>query len=73
MFVRMLLPPRWGVPHLGPFASDPNGAGWFDCADHVEDDTPRLLINRERAGQASPLALMLGNSRGFNFGEGNYR
>lgn len=36
----------------------------------VQDGVPRLLINRERVGEASP---DLGWMKGFNFGNGNYR
>ena len=35
--------------------------------------TPRVLINRERVGEANPLGLRLGVDKGFNFGQGNYR
>lgn len=34
---------------------------------------PRLLINRERAGELTDGMRSLGYSRGFNWGEGNYR
>lgn len=40
-------------------------------ADRVGRETPRLLINRERAGESDPLLAFLG--QGFNFDEGNYR
>lgn len=47
----------------------------FAPADQVEDDTPRLLINRERAGEGHPLLRMLGyQTGGFCFDQAeNYR
>ena len=36
-------------------------------SDHVEDDVPRLLINRERVGEADPTLRRLGHSGGFDF------
>lgn len=41
--------------------------------DKVRDDVPRLLINREKVGEAPPKMRQLGVEMGFNFGEGNYR
>ena len=43
------------------------------AADKVRDDVPRLLINREKVGEAPPEMRQLGVEMGFNFGEGNYR
>lgn len=40
---------------------------------YVEDAVPRLLINREKAGELTPEMRALGYRRGFNFGDGNYR
>ena len=34
---------------------------------------PRLLINREKVGEAPAEMKRLGVEMGFNFGEGNYR
>ena len=34
---------------------------------------PRLLVNRERAGELTPGMQALGYTKGFTFGEGNYR
>lgn len=45
----------------------------FPAADYVEDAVPRLLINREKAGELTPEMRALGYRRGFNFGDGNYR
>jgi NAD-dependent deacetylase sirtuin 2 len=42
-----------------PFAS---------LAGRVPRETPRLLINRDKAGQADPLMALLGMSSGFDFG-----
>ncbi|XP_062503251.1 NAD-dependent protein deacetylase sirtuin-2-like [Corticium candelabrum] len=48
-----------------PFAS---------LAGRVPKTTPRLLINRDKAGETDPLMVMLGMGSGFNFSsEGNYR
>jgi NAD+-dependent protein deacetylase sirtuin 2 len=44
--------------------------------DQVTRRTPRLLLNRERVGEVDPEIRKLAGvrvSRGFNFGEGNYR
>eukprot|EP01116_Phalansterium_solitarium_P000243 TRINITY_DN10143_c0_g1_i2.p1 TRINITY_DN10143_c0_g1~~TRINITY_DN10143_c0_g1_i2.p1 ORF type:complete len:455 (+),score=85.60 TRINITY_DN10143_c0_g1_i2:118-1482(+) len=42
--------------------------------DYVPEHTPRVLINREMAGQANALMLMLGRQEGFEFGlKSNYR
>ncbi|KAL4433418.1 hypothetical protein ABPG77_010271 [Micractinium sp. CCAP 211/92] len=41
--------------------------------DYVDDEVPRLLINREKAGEPAPEMRALGYRRGFNFGTGNYR
>lgn len=43
------------------------------AADYVGDEVPRLLINREKAGELTPEMRALGYRRGFNFGDGNYR
>ena len=44
-------------------------AAFCRCADYVGLEVPRLLINRERAGEVVP-----GTSRGFVFdGDANYR
>jgi NAD+-dependent protein deacetylase sirtuin 2 len=41
------------------------------CAlDHVNADTPRLLINRERVGEAACSVAGRLSSRGFNFDDG---
>lgn len=42
-------------------------------ADYVGDHVPRLLINRERAGELTDLKRAVGWTRGFNWGDGNYR
>ncbi len=34
---------------------------------------PRVLINREKVGDAEPELKRLGVEHGFNFGDGNYR
>ena len=34
---------------------------------------PRLLVNRERAGELTDSMRALGYNKGFNFGDGNYR
>ena len=39
----------------------------------MDGATPRLLINRERVGETSPALRHGGYSKGFNFGQGNYR
>ena len=49
-----------------------------DYADKVKKDVPRVLINREKVGEADPeLAKARGyhgmGGHGFNFGEGNSR
>lgn len=41
--------------------------------DKVNHWTPRLLINRERVGEADPIDRLRGFNRGFNFGKGNQR
>lgn len=41
--------------------------------DKVRGDVPRVLINREKVGEAEPELKRLGVKHGFNFGEGNYR
>ncbi|DBA77969.1 TPA: hypothetical protein ACH3X1_009129 [Trebouxia sp. C0004] len=41
--------------------------------DKVRSDVPRVLINREKVGEADPDLKRLGVEHGFNFGEGNYR
>lgn len=41
--------------------------------DRVKDDTPRLLINRERVGETDPVLRQMGYKKGFNFGNGNFR
>merc|ERR1719356_362709 len=42
---------------------------------HVDKDVPRLLINREKVGErvGGVLELLMGNSRGLDFSESNYR
>ncbi len=45
---------------------------WCD-ADKVRSDVPRVLINREKVGEAEPELKRLGVEHGFNFGDGNYR
>jgi hypothetical protein len=62
--------PRWLGQAINKARSE-GGAG--ACADRVTADTPRLLINRERAGEADPYLRLTGYNRGFNFDEGNYR
>lgn len=47
-----------------PFAS---------LVDRVNENVPRVLVNMERVGEAPPELRSLGYSKGFNFGEGNYR
>ena len=42
-------------------------------ADKVRSDVPRVLINREKVGEAEPELKRLGVEHGFNFGEGNFR
>jgi len=42
-------------------------------ADKVRSDVPRVLINREKVGDAEPELKRLGVEHGFNFGDGNYR
>lgn len=42
-------------------------------ADKVPASTPRLLINRERVGEADASLRAMGYDKGFNFGEGNHR
>jgi hypothetical protein len=42
-------------------------------ADKVRSDVPRVLINRERVGEADPELKRLGVEHGFSFGEGNHR
>lgn len=41
--------------------------------DHVGPQVPRLLVNREVAGEAAGGTLPVGLRQGFNFGAGNYR
>ncbi|DBB05735.1 hypothetical protein WJX77_006542 [Trebouxia sp. C0004] len=41
--------------------------------DKVRSDVPRVLINREKVGEADPELKRLGVEHGFNFGESNYR
>ncbi|GAB4819426.1 hypothetical protein N2152v2_006472 [Parachlorella kessleri] len=41
--------------------------------DRVPAETPRVLINRERAGEVDPYLRVSGFNKGFNFDEGNYR
>lgn len=45
----------------------------YAVADKVRSDVPRMLINREKVGEAEPELKRLGVEHGFNFGEGNYR
>ena len=45
----------------------------YRFADKVRKDVPRVLINREKVGEADPELKRLGVEHGFNFGEGNYR
>ena len=35
----------------------------------MEDDVPRVLINRERAGEADSMLMLMGYKRGFQFDE----
>ncbi len=46
---------------------------YWCVADKVRSDVPRVLINREKVGEADPELKRLGVEHGFNFGEGNYR
>ena len=39
----------------------------------MRKDVPRILINREKVGEAPPELARLGMQTGFNFAEGNYR
>ena len=41
--------------------------------DYVGPHVPRLLINREKAGELTPEMAAVGYTKGFNFGEDNYR
>lgn len=45
----------------------------FGLADRVSEVCPRVLINRERVGEADEMLRVLGYTKGFNFGAGNYR
>lgn len=53
--------------------------GCVDHADKVNQDVPRVLINREKVGEADPEVAKalayhgLKGPPGFNFSEGNYR
>ena len=42
-------------------------------ADAVSNETPRVLINREVAGEADARLRKLGLNKGFIFGEDSYR
>ena len=41
----------------------------FQNADHVGKKIPRVLINRERVGEADATLMLLGHSKGFSFDE----
>lgn len=41
--------------------------------DYVQPHVPRLLVNREKAGEAVFGGGLLGQQKGFTFGAGNYR
>ena len=41
--------------------------------DKVGYETPRLLINKERVGEADPVLRAMGYRKGFDFGAGNTR
>ena len=40
---------------------------WICNVDHVNDNVPRILINRERVGEADAALSLLGRSDGFRF------
>lgn len=42
-------------------------------ADYVGHHVPRLLINREKAAELTREKMVMGFTRGFNWGDGNYR
>jgi hypothetical protein len=48
-------------------------AAFPSLADYVQQHVPRLLVNREKAGEAVFGGGLLGQQKGFTFGAGNYR